>query len=287
MALARSLQRAQDDADRPVTVLPSDTPTAVPAPAPLPEDFSGMVTIAPELTAEPSPRRPRHVALGAAVLVLVGAFAGAVALRDGDQTPATTTTSSLPTSPGGTGRAPQILYQSADFAGPEWPARDSSNVRAGVVDGEFHVSTRLMWTALVWKPNGIRRFSVSAAARITSADVGHLSIYCGAPTLANDRFLQGIVRTDGSWEITANDRVLATGATPQRAHELREAFVLRLDCITDTSPSRAVLTLNDVVLGTGIGTGSFPPTAVYLDALNKGAEPLELVINSVTIRPLD
>ena len=285
VALARSLQRAQGDADRPVTVLPSDTPTVVPAPAPLPEDFSGMVTIAPELTAEPSPRRPRRVALGAAALVLVGAFAGAVALGEGGETPATTTISSTPTSPGGTGRAPQILYESSGFTGPEWQTIAAPTLRVGRVNGEYRVWTTGSWRAQVWRPRGPRRLSVSVSARITST-VGELSVYCGA-SLPGDTFLTGVVRSDGSWEIRANERVVATGAAPERAHELRGEFVVRFDCTTDTTPTRAVLAVNDVVLGAGEGPGSFPLNAINLLAAANDSEPLELSIKAVTVRPLD
>jgi hypothetical protein len=285
-ALARSLQRAQGEAGLPVTELPSGTSTSAAAPAPLPEDFSGMVTIAPGLTVEPSPRRPRRVALGAAALVLVGAFAGALALGNGGQTPATTTVSSPPTSSGGTGRSQLILYDSAGFTGPEWQARSPGALQSGVVDSEYRVSATGFWQAQIWRPKGPRRVSVSVAARITSSGDGELSVYCGA-SLPGDKYLTGVVRNDGSWEIRGNDRALATGAAPQRAHELRERFDLRFDCTTDTTPTRAVLVLNDVVLGLAEVTGSFPLNAVNLIAVNKGPEPFELVINSVMVRPLD
>jgi hypothetical protein len=285
-ALARSLQRAQGDAGLPVTELPSGTPTAVVASVPLPEDFSGMVTIGPELTGEPSPRRRRRVALGAAALVLSGAVAGALVLRDGSQTPATTTISSPPSTPGGTGRAQQTLYDSAGFTGSEWQERTPGSLRSRVVGSEFHVSATGAWRASVWKPRGPRRVSVSVSARITSTGDGELSVYCGA-SMPGDKHLTGVVRNDGSWEITGNDQSLAAGSAPQRAHELRERFDLRFDCTTDTTPTRAVLVLNNVILGTSEGPGSFPLNAVNLIVGNKGAEPFELVINAVMIRTLD
>lgn len=286
VAFVRRLQRAQEEAGRPVTALPSEASIGAPASSPHPEDFSSLVTAAPSATS--SGPRHRFTVWGATALVLLGVSAGAASvLADRPATTTTTTTLAAPTTSIAAGRPPApVLYDSAGFTGPEWPPQSSASLQSGVVDGEFRVSARGIWTAQVFRPSRHRRVSVSVAGRITTAVPGGLSIYCGA-SLPGDKHLTGTVRTDGSWEISANDRTLATGSAPERRNELREAFVLKLDCTTDTTPTRAVLSLNDRVLGTGEGTGSFPLNAVRVESAKPGPDPFEFTIKSVTVRPLD
>jgi hypothetical protein len=286
LSFARRLQQAQEEAGRLVTELPSDARAETPDRSSLPEDFSGLVTVAPE------PRsfegRHRGPVWGAAAMLLLGLSAGTVFVLDRRPAPTTTTTVSPSTMPTAASERPlaPVLYDSAGFTGPEWPSHQSNTLRTGVVDGEFRVFATGAWTAQVFRPSIHRRLSVSVVGRITPPSDGELSIYCGA-SLPGDKHLTGTVRTDGSWEISANDRVLATGSAPERRHELGEAFVLRFDCTTDTTPTRAMLSVNDSVLGTGEGTGSFPLNGVRVASAKRGPDPFEFAIRSVTVRPLD
>lgn len=268
------LQRAQAEADRPVTGLPADVvaPAAGTAGA---EDFSDVVTVVPA-----APARSRRAAWAAGALMVVAASAAAIGLLD--ERPRPTTTTAIPSAPPSTGEPPPALLYRADFTGPEWAPRDTANARSGPVDGEYAISVRRTWSTAFWKALGRSRISVAVAARMSSTAGGRLTVHCGLPTQGN-KFLTGSVRPDGSWEITGNDRVLATGAATERVSELREGFALRLDCVTDTSPTRATLFLNDRLLGVGDGTGAFALDGASVVATTEGDEPFEVSLREVTV----
>ena len=177
---------------------------------------------------------------------------------------------------------PSTLQYRADFTASEWAPRDTPNASAGLVDGKYAISVRRLWSTIAWRAAGRRRISIAVAARMNQAPDARLTVQCGLPA-PGSKYLSASISPDASWEIRGNDRVLASGSATERDSELREAFVLRLDCVTDTSPTRAALFLNDALLGEGGGTGSFALDGAFLSATTEGQEPFELSISEVTV----
>lgn len=294
--LVQRLQRAQEDGGLPVTEVPAET-SANPGPGqPLPENFSELVTVAPQAPAEPDRRR---AAWAAGAVLVVGASLGTATVLGRGVAPATTVppapkpavvTSLRPPAP--------LLYDSAGFTGPEWKTVAGSDglgvsrcdhdscggpTRSGSA-AEYRIAVRGEWGVLVWRASGQRRVSISIAARIVQLSDFRLDVDCGL-RIPGGKYLTGTIRPDASWEISANDRVLTSGSVPERQAELQEAFVLRMECVTDTTPTRAELFLNDVMLGAGDGTGSFPLNGVLFGTLGK--DVYELAVSAVVIRRME
>lgn len=130
------------------------------------------------------------------------------------------------------------LYDSRGFTGPEWKTAEGPNgLGVSVVGGEYRIAIRGEWRVDVWRPSGHGRISVEVAARIIQSSGLRLDIDCGF-TAPGGTYLTASIRPDATWEISANNRVLASGPAPARAPELSEPFLLRMECVTDTSPTR-------------------------------------------------
>jgi hypothetical protein len=288
--LVRILQRAQQEAGRPVTELPSEAPTA---PAPSGTELAGLsdaLTAAPA----PPPRRRRGVpASGGTVLLVLGALAvlAVTATQRATRPPPSTTAAAAPspvTSHVGS-PPPDSPLHVADFTAPRWAPSEKFTTEASVVDGVFriHVSKPPAWrTFFVWgPPAGESRLSVTVHARMTGAGA-ELGIICGQPDPAS-KALSAYVGVDGSWKISTNEGVVATGSAPERRPELGEPFALRLDCATKSSPTRAALFLNDRVLGEADGSGAFPIDGISIAVSTSGIEPFVTPTSIVTYDPFD
>jgi hypothetical protein len=285
--LIRLLQEAQQEAGRPVTALPAK-PSAGPAPTgPDPESLSDALTVAPDSS---PPRLHRRAAVGALVLLVAGVLAVVVTTRPAREISTTTATTALSPVPSVTvDPPPDAPLHVADFTASRWVIAEGASSRTSVVDGQFriHVHTPADWRGFsVWvPPPGEDRLSITVKAHMTGAGA-ELGILCGIADTAH-KSLTAYVGFDGSWRITTNEGVVATGTAPVPPSELMEPFAMRLDCATNSRPTRAALFLNDRLLGEAEGQGPFPLDSVGIAVGTSGYLPYTGQSRSSPYGPFD
>jgi len=287
--LVRLLQRAQHDAGRPVTDLPAGPS---PAAAPADRDTEGLSAALTVVPASAYRRSHRRTAVGAAALVMVGVLSVmATTAAQHDRTPTSTTTASpaLTTTAAIVGGRPlDPPLHVADFASERWTAGDNSRAQTTLVDGRLtiRVNPRSARTFPVWEPPpDHNRLSVTVAADVTPDISAELGIVCGQPG-AGSKFIRAFLGSSGSWVIETSDGLVARGSAAERQRDLRDPFAMRLDCVTDSSPPRAALFLNDRRLGEVSGRDAFPLDGVHIAARTTGIEAFEVSIGDIAVRRL-
>ena len=158
--------------------------------------------------------------------------------------------------------------------------------RDQLVDGELRatIEPRGGRSLLAWRATSTEhRLSLSVSVRVAASPPAEVILICG--TLSpGEKHLAASVDADGAWRIEANGQVMGRGAAPERRAELRETFVLRLDCVTDRSPTVATLQLNGTARGAAEGVEPFPIPFATFFAGTEGEEGFDIALSAFTVR---